>query len=181
MSSEERTVVHKAFMNDTLQVVVATVAFGMGIDKSNIRFVIHTSMPKSIENYYQEIGRAGRDGLEAQTFLLYSMSDVVTRKSLIAKNDGNSDYKRVALQQLNDAIQFASGDVCRHKRIASYFGDTIEDCLNRCDNCLEADSAKYVDISLEGKKFLSAVFRTSQNLELIILSMCCAVQNLKKF
>ena len=163
MSSEERTVVHKAFMNDTLQVVVATVAFGMGIDKSNIRFVIHTSIPKSIENYYQEIGRAGRDGLEAQTFLLYSMSDVVTRKSLIAKNDGNSDYKRVALQQLNDAIQFASGDVCRHKRIASYFGDTIEDCLNRCDNCLEADSAKYVDISLEGKKFLSAVFRTSQN------------------
>ncbi|MDP3465176.1 MAG: DNA helicase RecQ [Sulfuricurvum sp.] len=163
MSSEERTVVHKAFMNDTLQVVVATVAFGMGIDKSNIRFVIHTSMPKSIENYYQEIGRAGRDGLEAQTFLLYSMSDVVTRKSLIGKSDGNGEYKRVALQQLNDAIKFASGDVCRHKRIASYFGDAIEDCLNRCDNCLEVDSAKYIDISLQGQKFLSTVLRTSQN------------------
>lgn len=163
MSSEERTVVHKAFMNDTLQVVVATVAFGMGIDKSNIRFVIHTSMPKSIENYYQEIGRAGRDGLEAQTFLLYSMSDVVTRKSLIGKSDGNGEYKRVALQQLNDAIQFASGDVCRHKRIASYFGDTIENCLHRCDNCLEVDSAKYIDISLQGQKFLSTVLRTSQN------------------
>jgi len=163
MSSVERTAVHKAFMNDTLQVVVATVAFGMGIDKSNIRFVIHTSMPKSIENYYQEIGRAGRDGLEAQTILLYSMSDVVTRKSLIGKNDGNSEYKRVALQQLNDAIQFASGDVCRHKRIASYFGDTIEDCLSRCDNCLESSSAKYIDISLQGQKFLSTVLRTSQN------------------
>lgn len=163
MSAQERTSIHNAFMDDTLQVVVATVAFGMGIDKSNIRFVIHTSMPKSIENYYQEIGRAGRDGLEAQTLLLYSMSDVVTRKSLIEKNDGDSDYKRVALGQLNDSIRFASGDVCRHKSIASYFGDKIEDCISRCDNCLESDSAVYVDISVQAQKFLSTVHKTAQS------------------
>lgn len=162
MSSVERTSVHKAFMDDTLQVVVATVAFGMGIDKSNIRFVMHTSMPKSIENYYQEIGRAGRDGLEAQAILLYSMSDVVTRKSLIEKNDGSSEYKRVALGQLNDAIRFASGDVCRHKSIATYFGDKIEDCGSACDNCLESDSAVYIDISVQSQKLLSAIHKTAQ-------------------
>ncbi|MDO9056228.1 MAG: DNA helicase RecQ [Sulfuricurvum sp.] len=163
MSSDERTSVHKAFMDDTLQIVVATVAFGMGIDKSNIRFVIHTSMPKSIENYYQEIGRAGRDGLEAQTLLLYSMSDVVNRKSLIEKNDGGSEYKRVALQQLNDSIRFASGEVCRHKGIAAYFGDKIDDCVGVCDNCLEAGSFQIVDISVESQKFLSALHKTGQS------------------
>lgn len=163
MNSVERTAVHKEFMNDTLQVVVATVAFGMGIDKSNIRFVIHTSIPKSIENYYQEIGRAGRDGLESQALLLYSMSDVVLRKSLIGKGDGNSDVKRMALQQLQDCIQFVSGDVCRHRRIASYFGDTIEDCHDKCDNCQERDTTHYVDISVQGQMFLSAVMRTSQS------------------
>jgi len=134
----------------------------MGIDKSNIRFVIHTSIPKSIENYYQEIGRAGRDGLESQAILLYSMSDVVMRKSLIGKGDGNSDVKRVALQQLQDCVQFVSGDVCRHRRIASYFGDTIEDCHDKCDNCQERDTTHYIDITLQGQKFLSAVMRTSQ-------------------
>lgn len=163
MSTDERTSVHKAFMDDTLQIVVATVAFGMGIDKSNIRFVIHTSMPKSIENYYQEIGRAGRDGLEAQTLLLYSMSDVVNRKSLIEKNDGGSEYKRVALQQLNDSIRFASGEVCRHKGIAAYFGDKIDDCVGVCDNCLEAGSFQIVDISVESQKFLSALHKTGQS------------------
>lgn len=163
MSTEERTSVHKAFMDDTLQVVVATVAFGMGIDKSNIRFVIHTSMPKSIENYYQEIGRAGRDGLEAQTLLLYSMSDVVNRKSLIEKNAGSDEYKRVALQQLNDSIRFASGEVCRHKGIAAYFGDKIDDCAEVCDNCLEAESFQIVDISIEGQKLLSTVHKTAQS------------------
>jgi len=162
MSSVERTAVHKEFMNDTLQVVVATVAFGMGIDKSNIRFVIHTSLPKSIENYYQEIGRAGRDGLESQAVLLYSMSDVVLRKSLIGKGDGDSDVKHMALQQLHDSILFVSGDVCRHRRIASYFGDTIEECHDKCDHCLQKDETHYVDISLQGQKFLSAVMRTSQ-------------------
>jgi ATP-dependent DNA helicase RecQ len=163
MSTEVRTSVHKAFMDDSLQVVVATVAFGMGIDKSNIRFVIHTSMPKSIENYYQEIGRAGRDGLEAQTLLLYSMSDVVNRKSLIEKNDGSDEYKRVALQQLNDSIRFASGEVCRHKGIAAYFGDKIDDCKGVCDNCLEAGSFQIVDISVESQKFLSTVHKTAQS------------------
>ncbi len=163
MNSVERTAVHKEFMNDSLQVVVATIAFGMGIDKSNIRFVIHTSIPKSIENYYQEIGRAGRDGLDSQAVLLYSMSDVVMRKSLIGKGDGNSDIKRMALQQLQDCIQFVCSDVCRHRRIASYFGDTIEDCHDKCDHCEDIDSIHYVDISVQGQKFLSAVMRTSQS------------------
>jgi ATP-dependent DNA helicase RecQ len=91
------------------------------------------------------------------------MSDVVTRKSLIEKNDGNSDYKRVALGQLNDSIRFASGDVCRHKSIATYFGDKIEDCGSACDNCLEVDSAVYIDISVQSQKLLSTIHKTGQS------------------
>lgn len=160
MSAERRHETHTSFLNDETQIIVATVAFGMGIDKGDIRFVIHTSLPKTIENYYQEIGRAGRDGVESEAVLFYSGSDFYTKKRLI---DGNVDlgYKEMILQKLKSAMDYANAEECRHKLIASYFSDTIERCGTQCDNCLESDANK-VDVTVPSQKFLSCVYKTGE-------------------
>jgi len=160
LPTSEKNSAYKAFLNDEIRVVVATVAFGMGIDKSNIRFVAHTSLPKTIENYYQEIGRAGRDGLAAQTLLLFSSADIVERKSMI-ESQPDSEYKRLAFEKLEAMAKFASGETCRHAFIADYFGDEGAPCGSLCDNCLEPDK-EGVDVSEESLKFLSAVYRSGQ-------------------
>lgn len=160
LGTEEKNETYRAFLNDEIQVVVATVAFGMGIDKSNIRFVAHMSLPKTLENFYQEIGRAGRDGLASSTLLLFSASDIVDRKRHIEAQP-KSEYQTVAYEKLEKMAQFASSQVCRHQRIASYFDDSIEACGTRCDNCLEPDKQS-VDISHDALKLLSSVYRTGQ-------------------
>ena len=151
---------YQAFLNDEIRVVVATVAFGMGIDKSNIRFVVHTSLPKTIENYYQEIGRAGRDGLDASTLLLYSASDFLERKRMI-ETQSESSYKALAFEKLEAIAKFASSQVCRHQLIAEYFDDSALGCETRCDNCLEPDKES-VDITQDALKLLSCVYRSGQ-------------------
>ncbi|MDD4855117.1 MAG: ATP-dependent DNA helicase, partial [Sulfuricurvum sp.] len=151
---------YRAFLNDEIKVVVATVAFGMGIDKSNIRFVVHTSLPKTIENYYQEIGRAGRDGLEAATLLLFSASDFLERKRMI-KSQPESAYKKLAFEKLEATAKFASSQVCRHQLIAEYFDDSAHGCKIRCDNCLEPNKES-VDITQDALKLLSGVYRSGQ-------------------
>lgn len=151
---------YRAFLNDEIKVVVATVAFGMGIDKSNIRFVVHTSLPKTIENYYQEIGRAGRDGLDAGTLLLFSTSDFIERKRMI-ESQPESAYKKLAFEKLEATAKFASSQVCRHQLIAEYFDDTAQGCKIRCDNCLEPDKES-VDITQDALKLLSCVYRSGQ-------------------
>ena len=151
---------YRAFLNDEIKVVVATVAFGMGIDKSNIRFVVHTSLPKTIENYYQEIGRAGRDGLDAGTLLLFSTSDFIERKRMI-ESQPESAYKKLAFEKLEATAKFASSQVCRHQLIAKYFDDTAQGCKIRCDNCLEPDKES-VDITQDALKLLSCVYRSGQ-------------------
>lgn len=160
LDTEEKNETYRAFLNDEIQVVVATVAFGMGIDKSNIRFVAHMSLPKTLENYYQEIGRAGRDGVASSTLLLFSASDIVERKRHIDAQP-KSEYQSVAFEKLEKMAQFASSQLCRHQRIASYFDDSIEACGTRCDNCLEPDK-RSVDISHDALKLLSSVYRTGQ-------------------
>lgn len=151
---------YRAFLNDEIRVVVATVAFGMGIDKSNIRFVVHTSLPKTIENYYQEIGRAGRDGLDAATLLLFSTSDFLERKRMI-ESQPESAYKKLAFEKLEATAKFASSQVCRHQLIAEYFDDSAGGCQIRCDNCLEPDKES-VDITQDALKLLSCVYRSGQ-------------------
>jgi len=160
LSTEEKNETYHAFLNDEIDVVVATVAFGMGIDKSNIRFVAHMSLPKTIENYYQEIGRAGRDGLPSSTLLLFSASDIVEHKRRISEQPA-SEYQKVAYEKLDAIAKFASSQVCRHQQIATYFDDAIMPCGTRCDNCIDGEKES-VDISHEALKLLSSVYRTGQ-------------------
>lgn len=149
------------FVADNLNIVVATIAFGMGIDKSNIRFVVHLNLPKTLENYYQEIGRAGRDGLDATTLLLFSTQDIVQQKSFI--NDlPESPYKESAFEKIDTISRFANSDSCRHQQIAHYFHDHIEACSNKCDNCINPNR-NMLDITQDARKLLSAIFRTKQS------------------
>ena len=161
LSNETRHDVYKEFSNDEINIVVATIAFGMGIDKSNIRYVVHTSMPKTLENYYQEIGRAGRDGLESQTLLLYTKADEISRLAMMNDID-NPEYKKILEQKLNSMYRFANGSSCRHKSIASYFDDSIDSCNTKCDNCTK-EKVEKIDITTDAKKFLSAVMRVNQS------------------
>lgn len=160
LPTQQKNETYKAFLNDEIRVVVATVAFGMGIDKSNIRFVAHMTLPKTIENYYQEIGRAGRDGLAASTMLLFSASDVVERKRMI-ESQPESAYKQLAFEKLDAMARFASSQLCRHSLVAEYFGDQSGSCESRCDNCLQPDKESE-DITQESLKLLSAIYRSGQ-------------------
>jgi len=142
MDDQDRKKNQEAFINEKVDTIVATIAFGMGIDKSNVRYVIHTGMPKSLEHYQQETGRAGRDGLEAECCLFYSGGDYGTWKSLMSEMEPEA-YK-IAIIKLNKIYSYCTGSVCRHKAVLRYFGQTIEkeNCA-ACDMCLgELDSIK---------------------------------------
>ena len=160
LPTQEKNSTFADFVADRVQVVVATIAFGMGIDKSNIRFVVHMTLPKTLENFYQEIGRAGRDGLEAETLLLFSAADIVQQKSFI-DDLPESPYKAHAYNKLEQMVRFANSEACRHQAIASYFDDSIEACGTRCDNCSMPESSK-IDITDAARKLLSAIYRTQQ-------------------
>ena len=160
LSPKVKDEVYDAFVYEKIDIVVATIAFGMGIDKSNIRFVIHTSLPKTIENYYQEIGRAGRDGEMSYVYLLYSKSDEVKRKIQIEEAIDNS-YKQTGLDKLEAMYRYCVSNNCRHKIIANYFEDEIDACKILCDNCTKGE-IEQVDVSVDAQKFLSAVYRSEQ-------------------
>ncbi|HEY8182498.1 MAG TPA: DNA helicase RecQ [Thermoanaerobaculia bacterium] len=150
---DERTATQEAFAAEECNIVVATVAFGMGIDRSNIRFVLHTGLPKSIEHYQQETGRAGRDGLEADCVLLYSAADVLVWKSII---EGSS------MRLLDEIDRYARGAVCRHRALVSYFGEdySTPNC-GACDLCL-GDVEEVADATVIAQKILSCVIRVDQ-------------------
>src|SRR5215207_4360989 len=151
----------EAFIRDDAQIIVATIAFGMGINKPNVRFVIHFDLPKSIEGYYQEIGRSGRDGLPAHCLLLYSYSDVAKINYFIDQKEGNE--RRVAVEHLNAIVRFAEDErVCRRKPLLSYFGESssADNCSN-CDNCTSAPTP-LTDITIFAQKFLSCVKRADE-------------------
>lgn len=160
LSPNVKDEVYDDFVYEKIDIVVATIAFGMGIDKSNIRFVIHTSLPKTLENYYQEIGRAGRDGDMSYVYLLYSKSDEVKRKIQIQEAI-NDSYTQTGLDKLESMYRYCVSNSCRHKLIAKYFEDDIEDCKTLCDNCTKGD-VEQVDVSVDAQKFLSAVYRSEQ-------------------
>ncbi|QOR62094.1 DNA helicase RecQ [Sulfurovum sp. ST-21] len=160
LSTQEKNSTYQDFVADRVQIVVATIAFGMGIDKSNIRFVVHMTMPKTLENYYQEIGRAGRDGLESETLLLFSASDIVQQKMFI-EDLPETPYKEHAFNKLESMVRFANSENCRHQSVAAYFDDRINVCGDKCDNC-SAPASQKVDITTAARKLLSAIARTDQ-------------------
>jgi ATP-dependent DNA helicase RecQ len=166
MTPEERKKTQEAFATEQCDIIVATVAFGMGINRSNIRFVLHAAMPKSMEHYQQEIGRAGRDGLEAECVLLYSGADFATWKWILeqsAKEPGvPADFLPNALKHLNDLDRYARGAACRHKALVEYFGQqyTNESC-GACDLCL-GDTEPVADALLIAQKILSCVARVRE-------------------
>jgi len=159
LPDRERARVQDAFQRDDLQLVVATVAFGMGIDKPNIRFVVHYDLPKNIESYYQETGRAGRDGLPAEALLLFGYGDIAISRGLI-ENGGNPEQNRIELQKLNAMVGFAEARSCRRRVLLGYFGEPpIADCGN-CDICL--NPPEQYDATEDARKALSSVYRVGQ-------------------
>ncbi len=161
MAGEDRKKNQDAFINEKVDTIVATIAFGMGIDKSNVRYVIHTGMPKSLEHYQQETGRAGRDGLEAECCLFYSGGDYGTWKSLMS--DMQPEAYKIAMVKLNHMYNYCTGGACRHKAILRYFGQTLDkDNCAACDMCLgEMD---FIDDALKtAQKILSCIVRLGQS------------------
>ena len=159
MDKAVRNANQNAFMTDPGTVMVATIAFGMGIDKSDIRFVFHADMPASIEAYYQELGRAGRDGAPAQAHMLFGLDDIRMRRIFTDREDSNADRKRREHQRLDALVGYCESPTCRRRALLAYFGEAIDACGN-CDVCLNptelADGTEFAQMAL------SAVYRTGQ-------------------
>ncbi|MHB1686391.1 MAG: DNA helicase RecQ [Ignavibacteriaceae bacterium] len=161
LSDVERNKNQDLFIKDEVQIIIATIAFGMGINKSNVRFVLHYDLPKNIESYYQEIGRSGRDGLRSDCLLLYSYSDVSKINYFIDQKEDKAERLAVKVH-LNAMVKYAESEICRRHPLINYFGETykIENC-GMCDNCL-ADEKETIDITIPAQKIFSAVKRTGE-------------------
>ncbi len=150
---------HRFLMEDSL-VIVATIAFGMGIDKPNVRFVAHLDLPKSIEAYYQETGRAGRDGLPANAWMAYGLQDVITLRRMLADSNADAAHKRLELHKLDAMLALCEQVHCRRQALLAYFGDHLEQPCNNCDTCLE--TVETWDGTLAAQQALSCIYRTGQ-------------------
>ncbi|MBA6292753.1 DNA helicase RecQ [Colwellia sp. MB3u-70] len=148
------------FLREDGIIIVATIAFGMGIDKPDVRFVAHLNLPKSIEAYYQETGRAGRDGLPANTWLAYGMQDVIKLKQMASQSDGNEQFKYLTQRKIDALLGYCEVSSCRRQVLLNYFGETLAEPCDNCDNCLNPPVTW--DGTSAARKALSTVYRTGQ-------------------
>jgi len=160
MEADARRLTQARFLNEDGVIVVATIAFGMGIDKPDVRFVAHLNLPKSLEAYYQETGRAGRDGLPADAWMRYSLSDAIQLQRMIAESDADEAHKRIERQKLDAMLGYCELTSCRRQALLGYFGDVLPVPCGNCDNCLEPPQTW--DATTAAQKALSCVHRTGQ-------------------
>ena len=160
LSAEIRQQNQQRFQREEAIIIVATIAFGMGIDKPDVRFVAHLDIPKSMEAYYQETGRAGRDGLPANAWMLYGLSDVTFMRQLLAQSEADEAHKRIEQQKFNSLLGYCETANCRRQILMKYFGDTMHEACGNCDTCLEP--VENWDASLAARKALYCVYQTGQ-------------------
>lgn len=159
MERDQRAKHQDMFLKDDVRIMVATIAFGMGIDKSNVRFVVHMDLPKNIESYYQETGRAGRDGLDSEALLFYSAGDAMKLKKFV-QIEGNTEQSEIALTKLDQMSRFGELITCRRKYLLNYFNEDAPDNCGNCDTCLS--SVEMYDASIHAQKVISAVTRLEE-------------------
>lgn len=159
LPTKERSHAQEAFQKDDVQIIVATIAFGMGIDKPNVRFVVHYDLPKHIENYYQETGRAGRDGLPSEALLLFGLSDIGKINSFIAQVS-DENQRRIESHKLSTMVAYADAQTCRRRILLNYFGEQLEQDCGNCDICLNPPDV--YDATIDAQKALSCIYRLNQ-------------------
>ncbi|HKB59186.1 MAG TPA: DNA helicase RecQ [Gallionellaceae bacterium] len=167
MDAATRHANQRRFLREEGVLMVATIAFGMGIDKPNVRFVAHLDLPKSLESYYQETGRAGRDGLPADAWMAYGLGDVVSMRQMLLSGDAPDERKRVELQKLDALLGFCESTACRHQAILRYFGEEHPGDCGQCDNCLTP--VETWDATQAAQMALSCVYRTGQRFGVVHL------------
>ncbi len=160
MSSSDRQQHQRRFLHEDGVIIVATIAFGMGIDKPDVRFVAHLNLPKSVEAYYQETGRAGRDGQAAHAWMAYGLQDVVSLRQLMANSEADDQHKRIEQQKLEAMLSLAELHSCRRRKLLEYFGESLHQDCGNCDNCL--DPPDTWDATEAAQKAMSCVYRTGQ-------------------
>lgn len=160
LPSETRAEHQRRFLRDEGVIIVATIAFGMGIDKPDVRFVAHLDLPKTIESYYQETGRAGRDGLAANAWMIYGLQDVIKLRQMMEGSDGSEEHKRAEQHRLNAMLGLCEITSCRRQALLAYFGDNLEQACGNCDCCLEPPQTW--DGTEASRKALSVAYRTDQ-------------------
>ncbi|HRD74885.1 MAG TPA: DNA helicase RecQ, partial [Hyphomicrobiaceae bacterium] len=157
---DARRIAQERFLKEDGLIIVATIAFGMGIDKPDVRFVGHLNLPKSVEAYYQETGRAGRDGEAANAWMAYGIQDIVTQRQWIQQSEAGDEHKKVQRQKLDALVALCEVATCRRQALLAYFGETLPEPCGNCDNCLTPPET--VDATVLAQKALSAVYRTGQ-------------------
>ena len=168
MSDQERNMMQEQFLHDELLVMVATSAFGMGIDKSNVRYVIHYQTPKNMESYYQEAGRAGRDGLESECILLYSPQDLIVQRFLIDQSHSNQDRRDEDIKKLNKMKDYSFTEGCLQAFILQYFGEVQPADCGHCENC--TDKRESIDVTVEAQMVLSCMIRMGERFGKTLIS-----------